>query len=108
MYNVYIFFLAEEYDRHMAGKKHNEKLQAYLEKKRVAECSIFVKGFPPRTEENELVLYFQNFGPINKIVMETHEKKKVHVFVMFVSIINLCFTPMKIAAVSTRKNTFSQ
>lgn len=74
----------------MAGKKHNEKLQAYLEKKRVAECSIFVKGFPPRTEENELVLYFQNFGPINKIVMETHEKKKVHVFVMFASIINLC------------------
>ncbi|CAG2210021.1 TUT1 [Mytilus edulis] len=68
---------AEEYDRHMAGKKHNEKLQAYLEKKRVAECSIFVKGFPPRTEENELVLYFQNFGPINKIVMETHEKKKL-------------------------------
>ncbi|CAC5404302.1 MTPAP [Mytilus coruscus] len=68
---------AEEYDRHMAGKKHNEKLQAYLEKKRVAECSIFVKGFPPRTEENELVLYFQNFGSINKIVMETHEKKKM-------------------------------
>ena len=72
-----LYLLAEEYDRHMAGKRHNERLQAYIEKKKTAECSVFVKGFPPRTAEDELMLYFQSFGMINKIVMEIHEKKKV-------------------------------
>lgn len=68
---------AEEYDRHMAGKRHNERLQAYLEKKKLAECSVFVKGFPARTNEDELMMYFQNFGAITKIVMESQEKKKM-------------------------------
>jgi hypothetical protein len=26
----FIYLLAEEYDRHMAGKRHNERLQAYI------------------------------------------------------------------------------
>jgi hypothetical protein len=56
----------------MAGKRHNERLQAYIEKKKTAECSVFVKGFPPRTAENELMLYFQNlFLPAYKMVFGT-------------------------------------
>lgn len=84
--HVLILFLAEEYDRHMAGKKHNERLQAYLEKKRLAESSIFVKGFPARTEENEMAMYFGNFGMVSKVVFEAPDKKQkvtlsVHVYI---------------------------
>lgn len=67
---------AEEYDRHMAGRKHNERLQSYLEKKRAAESSVFVKGFPARTQENEMAMYFSNFGMVTKVVFEVQDKKK--------------------------------
>lgn len=66
---------AEEYDRHVGGKRHINQLNYYREKKQHAACSVFVKGFPPKTTEWELKVYFNNFGPVDKIIFDKKDER---------------------------------
>ncbi|XP_033733315.1 speckle targeted PIP5K1A-regulated poly(A) polymerase-like [Pecten maximus] len=66
---------AEEYDRHISGKRHINQLNYYREKKKHASCSVFVKGFPPKTTEWELKVYFNNFGPVDKIIFDKKDER---------------------------------
>ncbi|XP_060074932.1 speckle targeted PIP5K1A-regulated poly(A) polymerase-like [Ylistrum balloti] len=66
---------AEEYDRHISGKRHINHLNYYREKKQHAMCSVFVKGFPPKTTEWELKVYFNNFGPVDKVIFDKKDEK---------------------------------
>ncbi|OWF46345.1 speckle targeted PIP5K1A-regulated poly(A) polymerase-like [Mizuhopecten yessoensis] len=66
---------AEEYDRHITGKRHINHLNYYREKKKHAGCSVFVKGFPPKTTEWEMKVYFNNFGPVDKVIFDKKDEK---------------------------------
>ena len=70
------YFSANEYDRHMNGRRHRQKLELYYAKKEVASRSLFVKGFPGQTSEDELKIYFSAFGPVLKVIYDPKKSNK--------------------------------
>lgn len=68
-------FSADLYEFHINGKRHQIQLQRYQKRKDEAMRSVYVKGFPPSTQEHELLTYFSMFGPVGKIVYD--EKKSM-------------------------------
>lgn len=70
-----LYVLAQEYDRHMCGKRHQARLKTYEERKKQSNCSVFVKGFPPGTKEIELENYFSYFGKVKHVFFDKQHNK---------------------------------
>ncbi|KAL3835818.1 hypothetical protein ACJMK2_021289 [Sinanodonta woodiana] len=54
---------------HMRGKRHQTSLKYWSERKVQADLSLYVRGFPPRTTDNELWNYFSQWGQVTKVTV---------------------------------------
>lgn len=81
-------FVADLYEYHVNGKRHQVQLERYKRRKDESERSVYARGFPPSTQEHELLAYFCMFGPVEKIVYD--EKKSMKTVNHCLLYINLC------------------
>lgn len=65
---------ADEYDRHMMGRRHKGQIEWHRARRDEAEKCVFIKGFPNRTTDKDLTDYFGMFGEINKCVVDDKHK----------------------------------
>ncbi|XP_062595778.1 uncharacterized protein LOC134257153 [Saccostrea cucullata] len=70
---------ADLYDYHINGKRHQVQLRRYQTRRDEALRSVYVRGFPPATQEHELLAYFSMFGPVGKIIYDEKKSAKTKV-----------------------------
>ncbi|XP_061181698.1 poly(A) RNA polymerase, mitochondrial-like [Saccostrea echinata] len=70
---------ADLYDYHINGKRHQIQLRRYQTRRDEAMRSVYVRGFPPATQEHELLAYFSMFGPVGKIIYDEKKSAKTKV-----------------------------
>jgi len=70
---------------HLQGKRHRRLFEEQRKRREEAECSIFVRGFPPTTSPQQLHMFFSGFGAVTNVFLEservgTHTGVGSHLF----------------------------
>ncbi|KAL8616419.1 hypothetical protein ACOMHN_041022 [Nucella lapillus] len=58
---------------HVKGRRHQQTLGAMERRKAMARNSLYCHGFPPSIPTADLRTYFQRFGPVTRIMVETQK-----------------------------------
>ncbi|XP_076456171.1 LOW QUALITY PROTEIN: uncharacterized protein LOC143290532 [Babylonia areolata] len=58
---------------HVKGRRHQQALGALERRKAMARNSLYCHGFPAAIPHSELRSYFQRFGPVTRIMVETQK-----------------------------------
>ena len=61
---------------HVKGRRHQQALVAVERRKALARNSLYCHGFPPSTSQAALQSYFQVFGVVTRIMVETHRVRR--------------------------------
>ena len=62
---------------HVKGRRHQQAVGAMERRKALARCSLYCHGFHPSTHTDVLRSYFQRFGPVTRIMVETQRVRGV-------------------------------
>ena len=54
---------------HLGGKRHQNAIKFWDERQEQAKLSIFVRGYPHGTTEEELWDYFSQYGRVMKVTI---------------------------------------
>ena len=61
---------AAQMSKHQDGKKHLRLVASAAARVKHEKHSVFVRNFPPSTTEDELKMYFGQFGVVEKVVLD--------------------------------------
>ena len=59
----------ESMQYHLGGKRHQNAIKFWEERQKQAEISLFVRGYPIGTTEEELWEYFSQYGRVTKVTI---------------------------------------
>ena len=62
-----LYFPVNSMRWHIQGKRHKNALEFWKNRQAQAKTSVFVRGFPIGTSEQELWQYFAQFGRVTKV-----------------------------------------
>lgn len=55
---------------HVKGKKHSQLEQIQRQQAASVAKSVYVRGFPPGSTADQLTEFFQQFGTVNKVIVD--------------------------------------